>query len=243
MILLTLTELKLFLRDKSGPAFGVGLPILLLVIFGNLPFYRRPQADLGGLTLLDLYIPVLIALVLAVLALNVILPVLAGYREIGVLRRMRTTPVGAARLLAAQLTINLLVAAVTVGTILLLSRYVFGVRGPQQPAGFALAVLLAAVALLAIGLFVTAAAPSTRAATALGAIVFYPMMFFGGLFLPIAVMPALLRQISHYTPMGAAVTALQDADQGLWPAWTALLTLAGYALVAGFGAVRLFRWE
>jgi ABC-2 type transport system permease protein len=243
MTLLTLTELKLFLREKSGPAFGVGLPILLLVVFGNIPFYRRPRADLGGLTLLDTYVPILIVFVLAVLALNVIPPVLAGYREKGVLRRLQTTPVGAIRLLTAQLIISLLVAAVTVAAMVLLSRYAFGVRAPRQPAGFALAVLLAAVALLAVGTLVTAAAPTGRAANALGAIVFYPMVFFGGLFLPIPVMPALLRQISHYTPMGAAVTALQDADQGHWPHGSSLFTLVAWAVVAGLGATRLFRWE
>ena len=243
MTLLTLTELKLFLREKSGPAFGIGLPVLLLIVFGNLPFYREPRADLGGLTLLDTYIPILIAFVLAMLALNVIPPVLAGYREKGVLRRLRTTPVGAARLLTAQLIINLVVAAVAVTTLLLLSRYAFGVSAPRQPFGFALAVLLATVALLAVGLFVTAAAPTGRAANALGAIVFYPLVFFGGLFLPIAVMPALLRHISLYTPMGAAVTALQEADQGHWPPGSSLLTLVAYAVVAGLGAARLFRWE
>jgi ABC-2 type transport system permease protein len=243
MTLLALTELKLFLREKSGPAFGVGLPVLLLVIFGNIPFYREPRADLGGLTLLETYVPILIAFVLAVLALNVIPPVLAGYREKGVLRRLHTTPVGAARLLTAQLIINLLVAAVTVTTLLLLSRYAFAVPAPRQPAGFALAVLLAAVALLAVGMLVTAAAPTARSANALGAIVFYPMTFFGGLFLPIAVMPELLRQISRYTPMGAAVTALQDAGQGHWPLGSSLLTLVAWAVVAGLGATRLFRWE
>jgi ABC-2 type transport system permease protein len=243
MKLLTLTELRLFLREKSGPAFGVGLPVMLLILFGNLPFYRQPRADLGGLTLLDTYIPILIALVLAVLALNVIPPVLAAYRENGVLRRLRTTPVGAGRVLAALLTINLLVTVVTVTTLLLISRFAFGVHPPRQVAGFVLAVLLGAVSLLAVGFFVTAAAPTVRAANALGALVFYPMMFFGGLFLPIAVMPPLLRHISSYTPMGAAVTALQDADLGHWPHWPALLTLLAYAVVAGLGATKLFRWE
>src|SRR6185369_7326226 len=119
VIALTLTELKLFLRERSGPAFGVGLPLLLLVVFGNLPFYNRPRSDLGGLTLLDTYVPILVAFVLAMLALNVLPPVLAGYREKGVLRRLRTTPVGPVRVLAAQLIVMLLTAAVAVAALLL----------------------------------------------------------------------------------------------------------------------------
>jgi ABC-2 type transport system permease protein len=188
-------------------------------------------------------VPILVGFVLAMLALNVLPPVLAGYRERGVLRRMHTTPVGPARVLAAQLIVTLLTAVVSVSALLLVARFAFGVVLPRQLAGFVLAAALAALALTGIGLFVTAAAPGARSANALGAAVFYPLVFFGGLFLPIATMPATLRHISHATPVGAAVTAMQDAAQGQWPHWWSLLTLLGYAVVAAAAATRLFRWE
>ncbi len=243
MTTLTLTELKLFLREKSGPAFGVGLPLLLLIIFGNLPFYHDHRADLGGRTLLDTYVPILVVFVLAMLALNVLPPVLAGYREKGVLRRLQTTPVGPVRVLAAQLIITLLTAAGSVTALLLVARFAFGVVLPRQMAGFLLTTLLAALALTAVGLLVSAAASGGRAANALGAAVFYPLVFLGGLFLPIQTMPATLQHVSRATPMGAAVTALQDATNGHWPHWLALLTLLAWAGGAACGAARLFRWE
>ena len=81
----------------------LGFPLALLIIFGSIPSFTRPRASLGGLTELDLYVPILIAFVIAMLALNALPPVLAGYREKGILRRLRTTPVGPARVLAAQL--------------------------------------------------------------------------------------------------------------------------------------------
>jgi ABC-2 type transport system permease protein len=243
MSTLTLTEWKLFLREKSGPAFGVGLPLLLLAIFGNLPFYHERRDSLGGLTLLDTYVPILVAFVLAMLALNVLPGVLAGYREKGVLRRLRTTPVGPVRVLAAQLIVMLVTAAVAVAALLLVARFAFDVVLPRQLAGFLLTTLLAALALLCLGLLVSAAAPGGRAANALGAVVFYPLVFFGGLFLPIPAMPATLRHISHATPMGAAVTAMQDASNGHWPHWLALVTLLAWAVGAAAAAARLFRWE
>jgi ABC-2 type transport system permease protein len=243
MTTLTLTELKLFLREKSGPAFGVGLPLLLLIIFGNLPFYHQRRADLGGRTLLDAYVPILVAFVLAMLALNVLPPVLAGYREKGVLRRLRTTPVGPVRVLAAQLVITLLTAAVSVTTLLLVARFAFGVVLPRQMAGFLLTTLLAAVALTTLGLVVAGAAVGGRAANAVGAAVFYPMVFLGGLFLPIQTMPAALRHVSHATPLGAAVTAMQDATNGHWPRGMALATMLIWAIGAAGLAARFFRWE
>jgi ABC-2 type transport system permease protein len=56
-------------------------------------------------------------------------------------------------------------------------------------------------------------------------------------------MPRVLQHISHATPLGAAVPALQNATQGQWPAWLPLLTMAAYAVAFGLAAARFFRWE
>jgi ABC-2 type transport system permease protein len=240
---LALTELKLFVREKAGPAFAIGMPMALLIVFGNIPFYNERRDNLGGFTLLDVYVPILAAFVLATLAFTVIPAVLAGYREKGVLRRLRTTPVGPARVLAAQLLVNLATAAVSVVALLLVARLAFGVRLPRQVGGYVITIVLTALALIAIGLFVAAVSPSSQVAGAVGTTLFYVMMFFAGLFLPIAAMPSLLKHISRAAPLGAAVQALTDATQGHWPHALQLVALAGYAVVFGAAAVRLFRWE
>jgi ABC-2 type transport system permease protein len=145
--------------------------------------------------------------------------------------------------LAAQLLVNLATAALSVTALLLVARYAFGVALPRRPGGYLLSLVLAALALLAIGLFVAAASPNGRAAGAVGVALFYVMMFFAGLFLPIAAMPPLLRHISRAAPLGAAVQALTDATEGSWPRPLQLITLVCYAAGFGAGAVRLFRWE
>jgi ABC-2 type transport system permease protein len=100
---LTLSELKLLIRERVGPIFAIGLPLALLIIFGNIRFYteRHTSGTFAGRTLLEVYVPILAAFALATLSFNVVPAVLAGYREKGVLRRLRTTPVGPARVLAA----------------------------------------------------------------------------------------------------------------------------------------------
>lgn len=240
---LSVIELKLFLRERVGPVFGVGFPMLLLVIFGSIPSFQQPNPDFGGLTELDVYVPVLIAFMLAILSLSALPSTLAVYREKGILRRVRTTPVGPVRVLGAQLVVNLGVAAVTVIALLVVARFGYGVVLPRQWAGFVIAVVLAAAALMAVGLFVAAVAPTGGAAQAIGTILFFPMMFLAGLWLPIAQMPSVLRDISRGSPLGAAVQALQDADQGHWPHLFQLVVLVAYAVVFGLAAARLFRWE
>jgi ABC-2 type transport system permease protein len=241
---LTLTEAKLFVRERVGVIWGVGFPLLLLIIFGSIPGFRKPvSSSAPGLTVLDAYIPILVALVIAMLALNALPSVLAGYREKGVLRRLATTPVGPGRMLAAQLAVNVVTFAVTLVLLLAVARLAYGVPLARQFGGFVLALVFAVAALFGIGLFIAAIMRTGRAAQATGTILFFPMMFFAGLWLPIASMPAVLQHISHATPLGAAVQALTDSWQGHFPHPLQLITLAAYALVFCVAAARLFRWE
>jgi ABC-2 type transport system permease protein len=240
---LALTELKLFARERLRIVFGVGLPLLLVIIIGCIPYFNQPRAAYGGATFLDIYVPIMVAFSVALLSLTALPMMLAGYRERGVLRRLQTTPIGPSRVLAAQLLANLAVVLGTSIAILLLARFGFGVAFPRQLAGFVIAAVLAAVALMCVGLFIAAVVPTSRAAQATGALLFYPLMFFAGLWLPIANMPATLQHISHATPLGAAVQALTDSVQGHWPTWLQLVTMAAYAVAFGLAAARWFRWE
>jgi hypothetical protein len=54
-------EFRLAWRTPTGLILGLGLPLLLLVIFGSLPAFHQSKKALGGLTFFDVYVPVLIA--------------------------------------------------------------------------------------------------------------------------------------------------------------------------------------
>jgi hypothetical protein len=66
---LTVTELKLFLRDRVGLVWGVGLPLLLIVILGSVGSLTVLRAVYGGYSFLDVYVHILVALVLAIVSL------------------------------------------------------------------------------------------------------------------------------------------------------------------------------
>ncbi len=240
---LTATELKLIGREGARFFVRLAVPLVLLVIFGAIPFYTQRRASLDGYTLLDAYVPILIAYSLALLSLTYLPMALASYRERGVLRRLQTTPAGPVRVLAAQLLANLAIIAVMVVLILAVARIGYGISLPRQAAGFIVAALLGAAAMLSVGLLIAAVAPSSQTAQGIGIFLLFPMMFFAGLFFPIPVMPAGLRHFSHATPLGAAVQALQDAWLGHWPHPLQLLTMAAYAVGCGLAAAKLFRWE
>lgn len=238
---LAITEAKLLLREPVALFWGFAFPIVLLIIMGvSAP---RPQADLGGLRLVDVYEPVVITFVIAVLALQGMPAALASYRERGVLRRLALTPAGPLRVLGAQLGVNFAVAMATTAGILIVGRLAFGVALPRHLPAFLAVLALLTCAMLAIGLLVTALAPTGRTASVIGALLFFVLMFFAGLWIPRALMSEALRQASNYTPLGAGVRAMQDSIFGGGPALAPLALLGAYAVMSAAVAVRVFRWQ
>jgi ABC-2 type transport system permease protein len=238
---LVAVEAKLLVREVIPLLWGVGFPIVLLSVIGG--FSSGPDSSLGGISLVAAYVPILVAFSCATFALQGLPTVLAGYRERGILRRLNATPVGAGRLLGAQLTVNLSVMLIATIGILVVAKAAFGVPLPGQPAGFILAFVLTAAAMIGLGLLVASLARTGRVAGAVGTMIFLPLMFFAGLWMPQATMPAGLRTAGDDTPLGAAVAALQDGMAGQWPSAAGLAVLAAYAVVLGLLAWRLFRWE
>jgi len=243
LLQLTGTETKLFFRDPMTWTFALAVPPLLLVIFGLIPAFREPDADLGGLRVVDLYTPILVAVGISILAVYSLPQQFAGYREKGILRRMRTTPVSPATMLVAMLLLFAALSVATVVIVLAIGRLIFAVELPGNPLAYAIAFVLTAVALLAIGLLIAALAPSGSSASGIGLVLFFPLAFFAGLWIPRESMSDLLRTISDFTPIGAGVQSLQDAAAGNWPSLLHLAVLVAWSVVAGGVAARYFRWE
>ena len=240
--LLTRTEGLLFLRSAASVLWTALIPLVAVLVLGIVPATRHASRSFGGLSPLQVYVPIVMMYVFLMAAVNMLPAVLTGYRESGVLRRLSTTPVPPTRLLGAQGLIYLGLGVV-VDVLILVVSTVCGAPAPRQLGGFAVSLLLVALATMGIGMLITAVARTERIANALGLAVFFPLMFFAGLWIPRSTMNPALRTISDYSPLGAGVRAVQASIAGQWPPTAALLVLAGYAIVCGAAAARLFRWE
>ncbi|MER7164825.1 ABC transporter permease [Micromonospora sp. NPDC000207] len=235
------TEAVLFLRDPSAVLVVVGLPLALLLGLGAIPALREPSPDFGGQTFIAYFAPSLLVMTLAVTGLTALPVTLATYRERGILRRMATTPVSPAALLAAQLLVVLASIVVSAVLVVVVARLAFGVPLPQRPLGFAVAFLLGTAALLALGLLVAAVAPTSKAAQGFSVPLFMLTMFLGGVYVPRFLLPDFLNRVGEYAPPG--VQALLDAWTGTSPNPVPLAIMAVVAVFAGTAAARLFRWE
>jgi ABC-2 type transport system permease protein len=240
---LLLNESRLALRVPIGLGAGLGLPILLLVILGLIPGTREPSSDLGGLSYFALLYPILVAVTILSQSINMLPRNLIKYRETGILRRLSVTPVPPSWLLAAQIVINLAIAVIGIILLTAVGVAVFGLEPPRDIPGFLLADFLAITSLFSIGLFIAAVVRTDALAQGIGGILFFALLFFGGLWIPRPLMPAVLLDISNWIPLGASVAVMQNAMQGTALLLQPLLVLIGYTVILGYLSVRLFQWE
>jgi ABC-2 type transport system permease protein len=106
-----------------------------------------------------------------------------------------------------------------------------------------LAFLAGAVALYALGFVLAALAPNARTASAVGFVVYFPMIFLSGAVIPRHALSASMRRIGEALPLAPVVTALQDAWSGAGVGVATLAVLAVMIVVASAVGVRVFRWE
>jgi ABC-2 type transport system permease protein len=240
---LTWVDTKLFFRNYISAFFVLAFPLMMLVIFGGV-YGNQPTAFFGGHGAMDVTIPGYIVALVIGTAGFISLPVeLAVYRERGVLRRYRATPLPAGWVLASQMLVTLL--ATLLGTLILVGSgmALYHLRLPEAPLATFFGFVVACLSTFATGFLIASLAPTASAARAIGMVVYYPMMFLSGGTLPREVMPEALKAIANFFPLTYAL----DLFKGLWfdQGWnlTDLAVLAGVVLVCVLVSVRLFRWE
>lgn len=235
---LTFTELKIFLREPQATLLTIALPVAITAMFG---FIAQPKTTDDPI---KYYFPTMsLSVGLAILAFNMLPTILAAYREKGILRRLVTTPISPSLLLGAQVAVSIITAVVSTVLVVVVGNLAFGFDLPKQFGGFVVVVALGMLALFAVGVSVAAVVPTSRAATAVGVLIFFVSLFLGGVFIPKELMPSVMSRIGDYTPLGALVQAMRDTWSGSWPQPTHLGVLAGCIALFGLLAARLFRWE
>jgi len=235
-------EAKLSLREPYALGVGVALPAVLLVVFGFISKNVPGNVAGSGLTVIDLYVPTL--MVISFIAIAISLPrTIVRDREIGWLRRISTTPVHPARLLAAELILDLVLAAVAIVIIIVGGTVIFGAPLSVGIPFFVLSIALAIAEIFSLGLIVVAVAPNQTAATTVSGVLFFALLFLSGLWVQPVQVGGALREVMWYSPSGAAVRAVLYSVFHATPPVPTLLTLAGYTVLFAFIAVRYFRWE
>lgn len=238
---MSLIETKLFLREPAAVFFTLAFPVMVLLLFGSI--YGGSPIPGTGLRGIDVSTPAYTGMIIATVGLIGLPITVAGYREQGVLRRLRATPVHPFTILGAEVLVNLLMTALGIALLILTARLAFDVRPPAAPVSVILALVLACVSFFAVGFALAGLLPTVRVATAVGQALFFPMLFLSGAALPRTELPDALHRVSGFLPLTHAVVLVEDLwIEGTWNV-SAVVVLLGVLVAATAVSARTFRWE
>ncbi len=204
-----------------------------------------PPSSLAASGFIRVGLPVLASLLIAVSAVLSLVTIISIYREGGILKRLRATPLRPQTILTAHVIVKLMLTAATLALMVLAGKryYPVGVHVPLF--SFTIALLISTCSILSIGFLIASIVPTARFAQPIGAIILYPMFAVSGLFVPVASLPPVLRAVARLLPLTYAVPLLQ----GIWngDAWSAHLgdvaALAVVFAVCTALSAKVFRWE
>jgi ABC-2 type transport system permease protein len=242
---LTWIELKIFLREPLG-AFGtIGIPVLVFVVVGRLIGPKVVPTALAANTFIGVGLPVLASVLISISAVLSLVTIISIYREGGILKRLRATPLRPQTILTAHVIVKLLLTAATLALMVLAGKryYPVGIHVPLF--GFTMALLISTWSILSVGFLIASIVPTARFAQPIGAVILYPMIAVSGLFAPIEPLPPVLHAVATVVPLTYAVSLLG----GIWKgdAWSAHLgdvaALALVFLVCTALSAKVFRWE
>jgi ABC-2 type transport system permease protein len=239
---LTWLEIKIFLREPLGAIGTLVFPVLIFVLFARM---GRRRADDGVPTLGGAELPIFVSIMIALSAVLSLVTIIAIYREGGILKRLRATPMRPHTILTAHVLVKLAFTLVTLVALFLVGRRVVSAPADTPLLAFSLAVLLSTSSILTMGFVVASLVPVGRFAQPVGALIFYPMLVICGLFFPVEQLTPTLRAIARVLPLTYAVSLMK----GIWrgDGWLAHGTdMAALALTMAIClavSARWFRWE
>jgi ABC-2 type transport system permease protein len=240
----TWTEIKLFLREPIGAFFTLLFPLMMLFLFGTI-YGNDPSSYFNGYGTVDVSVPAYTSMIIGTTGIMSLTITMSAYREKGILRRLRATPLRPEVILAGQVVVNFSMTVLGMVLLILAGILVYGLRFDGNPFSVALAFLLGSLSFFSLGFVLAGVMPTARTGQVVAMVIFYPMLFLSGAGLPLEMLPDGLRKFSNFLPLTHVVTLLR----GLWigEPWsehtTEVLVLIGLMVVGVLISSKTFRWE
>ncbi|MBD0337659.1 MAG: ABC transporter permease [Thermoleophilia bacterium] len=230
-----------FWRNRESAIFVYLFPVLLFLLLGTVY-----GGTYEGRPVVDYLVASLIAYGVANTAFGGLAIMLVVRRELGILKRIRSTPLPAATYVAAALASIVVVFLLQTATILLLGKLVYDAAWPDDWLSVALAVGVGAAAFCALGLAAAALIRSSEGAAAVVNVIILPMTFLSGGFGPTRDFPDFLQRIADVLPLTYFVELIVGIfvhGEALWAKPGTIAVLVLWGLIGAAIAVRRFRWE
>ena len=237
-------EIKIYLRQPEAAFFTLVFPILLLFLFGSI-YGNKPNPFFEGRGMVDVSTPAYLAMIIGSTGLLSISITVSSYREKGVLRRFRATPLRPAAVLASQIIVHFLMTLLGGTLLIIAARLVYGLSFGGRPLAVLFGFTLSCLSFFAVGFLLASVARTARVAYILGMVLYFPNLFLSGATIPKQTFPQALRAASKFIPLTHVVNLLQ----GLWFGnllgrhILEIAVLAGLLVLGVAISARTFRWE
>jgi ABC-2 type transport system permease protein len=241
---LTLMELKLFLREPIAAFFTLAFPVAMLFLFGSI-YGNEPTPLFGGYGSVDISVPGYTAMIIATSSLLSLAVTMASYREHGILRRLKATPLRPQAILGAQVIVIFLMTTLGMLLLVIAGRMVYDLRFAGNPLSVFAAFVLSSMSFFALGFVLAGLLPTARTAQIVAMAIFYPMIFLSGAGLPREILPESIQKFSQVLPLTHVVTLLR----GLWMGkpwedhFLEVGILSALLIIGIFISAKTFRWE
>jgi ABC-2 type transport system permease protein len=235
---LTGVRMRLALRNRAFIFFSVVTPIGFLFFFRVL-FQRAGPAAM----------PYVLAVVLALTVMGSFWGLsiqLISFREQGVLRRFRLTPIGAGPLLSSSILSNYMLTIPTVVAEFAGANWLFGQAHWGNLASTIVLITVGSAAFSALGLIVASVTNSLQETQVINNVLWSLFFFLSGATIPLPVFPLWLQKFAFYLPATYLVSGLERAmvtGTGLAGVTADIVSLVASLVVAFEVSRRLFRWE
>ncbi len=239
---LTWVEIKVFMREPMGVIGTLALPVFVFLFVGR--GLGDSQASTAA-EALPFNVAILAALFIAIGAALSLVAIITIYREGGILKRLRATPLSPLTILGAHVVVKLIFTVIGMGLLVLAGRQFFPGALDVNLWSFTLALLLGTLSILSVGFVISSIVPTARFAQPIGSILLYPMVALSGLFFSIDALPTGWRVFANMLPTTHAVALMQGVWDGAgWGAhWINVLGLVAVFVVCSAVSTKTFRWE
>jgi ABC-2 type transport system permease protein len=237
-------EAKLFLREPVAAFFTLVFPLMMLIIFGSV-YSNQPMPGMDGQEAIGSLIPTFSAMVIGISGLMAVTVTMATYREKGILRRLRTTPISPLVVMVAQVVVVFSMTALGMLLLVAAGKLLYHVRFEGNPFSIVGGFILGSLSFFGIGFILAGTLPTARTAQIVALVLLYPMLILSGAAWPRELMPATVQTIARFIPLTYVVNLLR----GLWigESWGDHLldvgVLIGMLLLGVIVSSKTFRWE
>ena len=240
---LTWIEIKIFLREPLGAIGTIVVPVLVFVVAGRAITSKAQTPSMSSFARVGL--PVMVSILIVISTVLSLVTIISIYREGGILKRLRATPLRPQTILSAHVLVKLLLTAASLLLMFLAGRRYIPPDVHPPIVSFVLALAISTWSLLSIGFVIASIVPTARFAQPIGAVVLYPMAGLSGLFAPVASFPPVFRVLAHIIA-DELRRKLAARHLGRRP-WSAHLgdvaVLIVFFLLFTALSAKIFRWE